>query len=114
MEITNRSAPYTVYRVPHSDVRLVFLHSLHRMKFTRVILYEQSKNVTRIYVKLNLIMSSTKKSAVTCGYSSLPLWCSRRDVFTLGGQILSLKVQGQSFLKSSDFAKIQQKTNKQS
>ena len=35
-------------------------------------------------------------------------------MFTLGGQILSLKVQGQSFLKSSDFAKIQQKTNKQS
>ena len=25
---------HTVYRVPHSDVRLVFLHSLLRIKFT--------------------------------------------------------------------------------
>ena len=32
----NISAPYTVYRVPLSDVRLVFLHSLYCIKFTRV------------------------------------------------------------------------------
>ena len=36
VEIKKISAPYMVYRVPHSEVRLVFLHSLHRIKFTRV------------------------------------------------------------------------------
>ena len=45
------SAPYTVYRVPHSDVRLVFLHSLIVSSLREQNCKSSLENVTRIYVK---------------------------------------------------------------
>ena len=51
-----------MYRVPHSDVRLVFLHTLIVLSLREWNCKSSRENVTRTYVKLNLIMSSTKNA----------------------------------------------------